>query len=333
MSRAAAVALAFWFLSACGRYRDFTLPLQSGGQAVSWRFEALPAPVLPRGASGEWDSSDALNPSVVRFRGQLVNLYSGFDGKTWHTGLAVSRDGIAWTKRGVILSPDASSWEGDYIAANGSAIVKDGELLYYYQAGRTARIGLAVSSSGSDWRKRAGPVLSTGPYGSWDEQGAADPCVIQANGKWYMFYCGMDRAKRQRLGVAMSVDGIAWYKLRSNPVLELGEYGSFDEAGLGEPAVWAARGYYWLLYTGRDRNRYRRLGIARSTDGVRWERLPDVFKGDRPWDAAVLCDATLLPENGKVRVWFGGGDIPGLDEKIDGQIGAGEMTAAGETIR
>ncbi len=92
-----------------------------------------------------------------------------------------------------------------------------------------------------------------------------------------MFYLGMDRARRQRLGVAMSGDGVSWYKLRSNPILELGDYGAFDENGLGEPAVWAARGYYWMLYTGRDRNEVRRLGLARSRDGVRWEKLPMVI--------------------------------------------------------
>ena len=44
-----------------------------------------------------------------------------------------------------------------------------------------------------------------------------------------MFYLGEDRAGRQRLGVARSLDGEHWQKLRSNPILEAGKYGSFDE--------------------------------------------------------------------------------------------------------
>jgi predicted GH43/DUF377 family glycosyl hydrolase len=141
-----------------------------------------------------------------------------------------------------------------------------------------------------------------------------------------MFYLGMDRARRQRLGVAMSDDGVTWFKLRRNPILELGAYGAFDENGLGEPAVWRARGYYWMLYTGRDRNEIRRLGMARSRDGVAWEKLPMVFSGGQPWNSKVLCDPSVLVEGERVRVWFGGGDVARPDQGIDGQIGLASLT-------
>src|SRR5215471_11093320 len=95
----------------CGRYADFTLPQPDSagpGGAFHWRAQA--APVLGRGPEGAWDSSDVLNPSVVRFGGRYINLYSGFDGATWHTGIADSLDGVLWTKRQRVLSP--AGWEG-----------------------------------------------------------------------------------------------------------------------------------------------------------------------------------------------------------------------------
>jgi predicted GH43/DUF377 family glycosyl hydrolase len=268
---------------------------------------------------------DVLNPSVIRQGDAYYNLYSGFDGKTWHTGLAVSADGIAWHKEGKILSPDPRTWEGDYIAANGAALADQSGILYYYQAGDPVRIGLARSANGHQWQKNGSPVLEVGPRGSWDERGVADPYVIRTGSNYYMFYLGMDRARRQRLGVAISDDGLIWYKLRSNPILELGGFGAFDENGLGEPAVWASHGYYWMLYTGRARNEFRRLGVARSRDGVRWEKLPLVFAGEQAWDSKVLCDATVLDEDSHVTVWFGGGDVPRPDNNIHGQIGIAEM--------
>jgi predicted GH43/DUF377 family glycosyl hydrolase len=143
----------------------------------------------------------------------------------------------------------------------------------------------------------------------------------------YMFYLGQDRARRQRLGVARSLDGESWQKLRTNPILELGKYGSFDEMGLGEPAVWIAHGYYWMLYTGRDARENRRLGMARSTDGVRWKKLPGVFEGREPWDSLVLCDPTIELLAGRLAVWFGGGDKPSPDENLDGQIGVAYLHA------
>jgi predicted GH43/DUF377 family glycosyl hydrolase len=188
-------------------------------------------------------------------------------------------------------------------------------------------IGLARSRNGHQWQRNGQPVLRVGPYESWDERGVADPYVIRAGRDYYMFYLGMDRARRQRLGVAMSDDGVRWTKLRANPILELGEYGAFDEKGLGEPAVWAARGYYWMLYTGRDHNEVRRLGLARSLDGVRWEKLPMVIAGGEAWDSKVICDATVIANGDRVTVWFGGGDVARPDQNIDGQIGLATLTA------
>lgn len=321
----AVIAFACFALSCCGRYRDFTLPAEAGGASVSWHWAARPEPVLTRGAPGEWDAVDVLNPSVIRQGDAYYNFYSGFDGKTWHTGLAVSADGVAWHKEGKILSPDPHTWEGDAIAANGSALADQNGILYYYQAGFPVRIGLARSANGHQWQKNGAPVLEDGPSGSWDERGVADPYVIRVGSNYYMFYLGQDRARRQRLGVAMSEDGLIWYKLRSNPILELGGYGAFDENGLGEPAVWASHGYYWMLYTGRDRNEFRKLGLARSRNGVAWEKLPVVFSGDQTWDSKVLCDATVLDEGGHVTVWFGGGDVPRPDQNIHGEIGVAEI--------
>ncbi len=147
---------------------------------------------------------------------------------------------------------------------------------------------MAQSADGLVWNKRDRPVLDTGPRGSWDERGVADPYVVSFGDFLYMFYLGQDRAHRQRLGVARSRDGVEWTKLRDNPVLELGGPGEFDERGLGEPAVWTSSGWYWMLYTGRDRHEQRRIGLARSHDGVRWEKVGAgaIFAGGDDWNRA-----------------------------------------------
>src|SRR5690349_4698520 len=146
MTTARAVALAALVLGCgCGRYADFSLPAAAGGDPqATFEFEAYPQPVLIRGAG--WESHDVLNPSVVRDK-SLINFYSGFDGRTWRSGTATSGDGLHWTKTGMVIEPDARTWEGSYIAANGSALMHDGDLWYWYVAGARdlPRIGL--------WRK------------------------------------------------------------------------------------------------------------------------------------------------------------------------------------
>jgi predicted GH43/DUF377 family glycosyl hydrolase len=202
-----------------------------------------------------------------------------------------------------------------------------GQIWYWYEAGRQDRIGLA-----RDFQKRAQPVLEPGPFRSWDERAVADPYVMRIGEWFYLYYLGQDRADppRQRLGVARSRDGIRWQKLRSNPVLDLGEPGAFDENGLGEPAVWQLGDFYWMLYTGRDAQERRRLGLARSIDGVHWQKLPGVFSGTEPWDSQVICDASVLVENGEVRVWFGGGDAAQQEKNLHGQIGYATLRAVSE---
>ncbi len=322
-------------LAGCSGYETFTLPRQTGGQvAVAFQWSPGSNPVLSPGKTGDWDSVDALNPSVVRRSGAYYNMYSGFDGRTWSTGMATSHDGNTWTKLGKMLSPGPAAWEGNYIAANGSLLVLGEEFFYWYQAGSPPVIGLARSRDGRNWLKNQQAVLAPGPRGSWDERGVADPYVIRVSDQLYMYYLGEDRARRQRLGVARSADGVRWQRLRSNPVLELGEAGSFDENGLGEPAVFTSYGRYWMLYTGRDRSEYRRIGQAWSLDGVTWQRLPagTVLAGNQAWNSKVVCDPSVLIEENRIRVWFGGGDMAHPAENVHGQIGLASLEPIGANL-
>ncbi len=294
------------FLTGC----DFRLPLVTGVAATLDVVRVEPAPLLTRGAPGDFDAVDVLNPSVVGG----WNFYSGFDGKAWHTGVA--KDG---RKLGRVLSPEG--WEGDYISANGSALSVNGEFLYWYQGGRLPRIGLARSTDGRTFRKEASPVLTPGPYRSWDEKGVADPYVLRVGEFYYLYYTGLDRAQRQQLGLARSRDGVHWEKSGANPVLTLGT-DPFEEAGLGEPAVFAAGGVYWMLYTGRAWDEQRRILLARSSDGVSWERVRGwVFAGREDWNRKVVCDPTVEVEGETVKMWFGGGDVASPDERLHGAIG------------
>jgi predicted GH43/DUF377 family glycosyl hydrolase len=317
-------------LTGCGHYANFTLPPLAGGDpqaGYSWQPQSTP--IL--GPGTKWDSHDALNPSVVDGREMF---YSGYDGNTWRTLHARSDDGIHWYKIGLVMEPNPTTWESNYIGANGSALHYTGEYWYWYVAGskEQPRIGVARSADAQSWRKAPTPVLDTGPRAAWDERGVADPYVIRIEPYFYLFFLGQDRARRQRLGVARSRDGLSWEKLRSNPILELGDFGSFDENGLGEPAVWSDRGYYWMLYTGRDVHENRRLGFARSIDGVHWQKLPMVLAGAEAWDSKVICDPTVQINGSEVRVWFGGGDVAHPAENIHGQIGFGTLRPVSATL-
>lgn len=307
-----------------------------GGAAIdpaSAVWELHTGPILTRGEPGSWDAADVLNPSVARVNGVFHNLYSGFDGTAWRSGLATSEDGIGWKKHmGAVLSPDPATWESGYIAANG-AVLHDGEQFHYwYQAGPrgSTAIGLARSADAIAWDKHPQPVLRNGPPGSWDETAVGDPYAVGCGNTYYLYYVGQNRKGIQRLGVARSTNGVHWRKSHANPILDTGPPGSFDQRGLGEPAVIRASGEWWMLYTGRDESERRRMGWARSANGIDWAKASgaEPFEGGQPWNSAVVCDAALLAEGDTIRMWYGGGDRPSPDENLNGQIGLAELTAA-----
>lgn len=290
-----------------------------------------PAPCLIRGTTGAWDSVDLLNPSVIRFRGHLFNYYSGFDGKVWHTGVALSDDGVNWKKyeKNPIISPSPKDWDVSYISANGSAVLWGQKVLYFYQGvdiyGVT-NIGLATSEDGFTFKKLPKPVLTTGRIHTWDSAAVGDPYVIAKDDTLYLYYLGQNERSVQRLGVARSKDGMRWEKLISNPVLDVGAAATFDENGLGEPSVTHVPPYFYLIYTGRDVNENRNVGYAISTDGVNWKKmstrglLSSYQRGK--WASHVVCDTTLLSKgNGKFLVWFGGGDKPEPAQNLNGEVG------------
>lgn len=292
--------------------------------------EYVEEPVLTRGADGEWDSVDVLNPSVIVFNDMYYNYYSGYDGEEWHTGVAVSEDGVTWNKyeKNPVLSTSEEGWDSSYIAANGSAIVVDGKVYYYYQGSDengTARIGLAISEDGYNFTKQENYIIDVGTDSTWDCSAVADPYVIEHKGKYYMYYLGANEVDVQRLGVAVSEDGIYWIKSSRNAILDVGVTGTFDENGLGEPSVYYQAPYFYMLYTGRSESEQRNIGLAISVDGVNWEKqnTEGLFTGNTAWNSQVICDTTFLYNEKEdcLNVWYGGGNVASPDENLNGSVG------------
>ena len=256
---------------------------------------------MSRGAAGEWDAVDVLNPSVIRQGDAYYNFFSGYDGKTWHTGLAVSADGVTWRKEGKILSS----------AGNGSAIADDNGIFVLLPGRRSGRRSASRDrGTATNGQRNGAPVLPVGPYGSWDERGVADPYVIRAGRSYYMFYLGMDRARRQRLGVAMSG---RWRRAGTScaPI----RFWSWANTGHSTRTDWASRRFgpraditgcctRGAIATKCGGWAWRVRAMACVGRSFRWS-----LRASRPWDSKVICDPTVIANGDRVTVWFGGGDV------------------------
>ena len=103
-------------------------------------------PVLDVGAVSAFDAGSVKDPVVVRVgAGDYRMLYTGvetLEGKTIErVGYATSSDGIAWTKRGVVLGPSLMPYAYDEVGVEPAGMLVDGSTLHVWTSGvdRTGR--------------------------------------------------------------------------------------------------------------------------------------------------------------------------------------------------
>jgi hypothetical protein len=205
-------------------------------------------PVLERSSSAgtAWDTSGVSYGPILDEGDRYIMFFRGYDtGGSIRYGRATSPDLIDWTRdTNFVFGPGAAgSWE-QFLD---SAVVKHvnaGYGMWYlaYDAAGVGSIGYAYSEDGASWtRSAANPVL-TEDITSWDVRGPHSFRVIERPwlGDYLMAYSSDDSAGNYGIGMATSVDGVAWTKDAANPVLASG------------PAPWYQNGIevYDLVFDG-----------------------------------------------------------------------------------
>ena len=154
-------------------------------------------------------------------------------------------------------------------------------------------VGYATSADGITWRK-AGVVMS--PSVAWEgNEVSPNSIVIEGTTLRLYYHGGGSQLVNRRIGVATSTDGMTWTKLASNPVLDLGASGAFDDDQGAEPRVVKVGMTYRMYYTGRHAADQRTaLGLATSSDGVSFAKQPGpIMTADRWgnfWGGAFVVD-------------------------------------------
>lgn len=191
------------------------------------------------------------------------------------------------------LSPMTDSlvrWEA-YATFNPAAVVKDGRVHVLYRAedatGReaighqTSRIGLAESTDGLHFTRRAAPVL----YPDRDAQaryewtgGVEDPRIVETDdGRYVLTYTQWNR-DIPRLAVATSRDLVRWTK--HGPAFAAADSGKYQKLECKSGAILSrvvgdrviatrVNGKYWMYFNVPD------ILIATSDDLVNWTPLAD----------------------------------------------------------
>jgi predicted GH43/DUF377 family glycosyl hydrolase len=201
----------------------------------------------------------------------------------------------------------AGSWDESMAVAT-SVMFDEGIYKMWYEG--DGGFGYATSIDGLVWSKHGNnPVLQPGPPGAWDEVDIDQATVVFAEGSYRMWYSGVDATNTNRIGLALSPDGIDWTKYGDHPVLDLGDPGSMDDHEVIHPCVIYENGLYRMWYNGHDGTTQRIL-YAYSFDGVEWNRFTDhaMLEPGPPgsWDDSELGPMCVLPGQNAYRMWYTG---------------------------
>ena len=181
-----------------------------------------------------------------------------------------------------------------------------------------------------DWEKAPGnPVLDPGPSGAWDDGFVGMPTILFDGNTYHMWYAG--RNNIQHIGYAASPNGITWTKYddpnttgllfaESDPVLNPGQPGAWDEKQASAPFVLLLDTTYHMWYRGKDYTSSGgppSIGHATSMNGINWDKdtlnNPVLSPGTAgSWDAGYIGYQSVVFDGSIYHLWYKGWN--GIDD-------------------
>ena len=251
---------------------------------------------------------------------QAKIYYDGNKYLMWYVGVAngfaytlyaESLDGINWMRpiSQPVLSPGIpGSWDSRAVAPG--PVIKDGNTYKMYYLGYSDpegqfQIGLATSSDGKVWQKYSTPVLVGSSY--WERQ-ISPHAILKIDSLYYLYYIGRSNVNQDKIGLALSNDGITWLKYSENPVLVATQI--WEGTGISWPSIVHENGTFSMVYmsTSYGANAF---GMATSYDGKNWTKLSTnpIFKASytsNRWAGSDVSYPYFLKVDNKYRIYYSG---------------------------
>lgn len=296
----------------------FVVSVRTAHPQTDWQKHAN-NPVMVK--SNNWWEWFAIGQPTCIIDNDTVKMWYGAAGGLWppraNLFYAYSTDDTTWVKHGVPVLTRGSPGEWDAGWLDTPEIVKDLNeyKLYYY--GDTvyidtappfgSAIGLATSPDGINWVKHdSNPIFDKGDSLEWDGLWVESPALLFENDTFKMWYTGIDWELKGRVGYAISLDGVVWTKHPANPVVDLGNPGSWEDKIVGVPAVIKTDTLYKMWYSAISAADWAnggidtvRIGYATSANGIVWEKCtgnPVLTTYDPPHDPAIDSGGPWAPD-------------------------------------
>ncbi len=177
----------------------------------------------------------------------------------------------------------------------------------------TTLFAITTGFAQTNWEKYPdNPVLIPGLPGAWDENGVIAHGMFFDGFTYHMWYTGFDINWGIRLGYATSPDATTWTKHGSNPILDAGALGTWDQSGPGSPSVAFDDTSYHMWYDATDSSGSIRIGYATSPDRITWTKhggnpVLDIGSPGE-WDDEGIFNPMVIFDNTTIHMWYAGWD-------------------------
>ncbi len=157
------------------------------------------------------------------------------------------------------------------------------------------------------------PVLSLGKLGAFDDSGAMPSCIVNHEGRKYLYYIGWNRGVtvpyRNSVGLAVSEDGgLTFERVFEGPVVDRTREEPYFcaspfvmmDAGIWK--LWYASSTGWTVVDGHPEPLYK-IKYAESRDGIEWLR-ENTTCIEYSFEGEANARPCVVKEDGLYRMWY-----------------------------
>lgn len=268
----------------------------------------------------------AKDPHVIKFKGKYLLYYTipahkdkNHPIKGLAIGIAESKNLQEWKKIGDITPSGEPEKNG--LAAPCALVIGNQVHLFYqtYGNGPKDAICHAVSDNGVDFKRNpTNPIFR--PTGDWNCGRAIDAEVFPFGDRYLLYFATRDTAYKVQLqGVASAplqtnFNRDQWTQLTNAPILKP-EY-PWEGLCVEGASVVQKNNVLYMFYAGAYNNKPQQIGVAKSLDGVKWEKIsnkPFLTNGDPgSWNYSESGHPHLFnDDNGKTYLFYQGNNDNG----------------------
>ena len=269
------------------------------------------------------------DPHVIRFNGRYLMYYSvpAFTDKKgekhgWWVAIAESRNLIDWKRIGEVNTDPAAAYEAKGMAAPCALVIGRKVHLFYqiYGNDRKDAICHAWSADGITFvRDSTNPIFH--PTESWTCGRAIDAEVIKFRNRYFLYYATRDPGyKIQMQGVAVAPGNTDfrrqdWKNLSVDGPMLRPEL-PWEKDCIEGASIINRKGTLYMFYAGAYNNAPQQIGVARSIDGINWQRLSDkpFLANGQPgeWNSSESGHPHIFKdENGRTYLFYQGNNDKG----------------------